>query len=234
MTWPMRTSRAPSACMRRSAASIIAGCAMVAFGGGGPLHAARIARKLRVPRVIFPRGARRDVGLRHAVRRPGLRDGAGLPARPRHGRGKRVCGRFSLISTRRPRRRSARPAPCAGTAALRHALSRPALRHRGRAAGRLQRTSARRWKASFSERYREIFHTNLAETDRRSSAARSRRARAAPRHISRPARKARSRVARLGSARGPAYFPATGGLVDCCVLLRSNLRPGTLRAGAGP
>lgn len=32
-------------------------CAMVAFGGSGPLHAARVARKLRVPRVIFPVGA---------------------------------------------------------------------------------------------------------------------------------------------------------------------------------
>jgi N-methylhydantoinase A len=31
--------------------------AMVAFGGCGPLHALRIARKLRVPRVIFPVGA---------------------------------------------------------------------------------------------------------------------------------------------------------------------------------
>jgi N-methylhydantoinase A len=33
------------------------GCAMVAFGGGGPLHAARIARKLGVKRVIYPAGA---------------------------------------------------------------------------------------------------------------------------------------------------------------------------------
>jgi N-methylhydantoinase A len=33
------------------------GSAMVAFGGGGPLHAVRIARKLRVPRVILPMGA---------------------------------------------------------------------------------------------------------------------------------------------------------------------------------
>ena len=32
-------------------------CGMVAFGGGGPIHAARIARKLRVPQVIFPAGA---------------------------------------------------------------------------------------------------------------------------------------------------------------------------------
>jgi len=30
---------------------------MIAFGGSGPAHAARIARKLRLPRVIFPRGS---------------------------------------------------------------------------------------------------------------------------------------------------------------------------------
>lgn len=32
-------------------------CGMTAFGGGGPIHAARIARKLGVPRVIYPAGA---------------------------------------------------------------------------------------------------------------------------------------------------------------------------------
>ncbi len=32
-------------------------CTMVAFGGAGPTHAARIARKLRIKRVIFPLGA---------------------------------------------------------------------------------------------------------------------------------------------------------------------------------
>lgn len=30
---------------------------MIAFGGSGPAHATRIARKLRLPRVIFPRGS---------------------------------------------------------------------------------------------------------------------------------------------------------------------------------
>src|SRR6185436_15707427 len=30
---------------------------MVAFGGSGPLHALAIARKLKIPRVIFPVGA---------------------------------------------------------------------------------------------------------------------------------------------------------------------------------
>jgi N-methylhydantoinase A len=32
-------------------------CSMVAFGGSGPVHAMRIARKLRIPQVIFPAGA---------------------------------------------------------------------------------------------------------------------------------------------------------------------------------
>ena len=32
-------------------------CAMVAFGGCGPIHAARIAAKLKIDRVIFPAGA---------------------------------------------------------------------------------------------------------------------------------------------------------------------------------
>lgn len=32
-------------------------CSMVAFGGAGPVHALRIARKLKIPRVLFPLGA---------------------------------------------------------------------------------------------------------------------------------------------------------------------------------
>ena len=32
-------------------------CTMVAFGGSGPAHAMRVARKLRIPKVIFPVGA---------------------------------------------------------------------------------------------------------------------------------------------------------------------------------
>ncbi len=33
------------------------GCSMVAFGGCGPVHAAGVARKLRIPRVVFPLAA---------------------------------------------------------------------------------------------------------------------------------------------------------------------------------
>jgi N-methylhydantoinase A len=32
-------------------------CSMIAFGGCGPIHALRIARKLKIPRVVFPVGA---------------------------------------------------------------------------------------------------------------------------------------------------------------------------------
>ena len=32
-------------------------CTMIAFGGSGPAHAIRIARKLRIPKVVFPVGA---------------------------------------------------------------------------------------------------------------------------------------------------------------------------------
>jgi N-methylhydantoinase A len=33
------------------------GCTMIAFGGAGPVHALRIARKLKIPRVVLPVGA---------------------------------------------------------------------------------------------------------------------------------------------------------------------------------
>jgi N-methylhydantoinase A len=32
-------------------------CSMIAFGGSGPAHAMRVARKLRIPRVVFPAAA---------------------------------------------------------------------------------------------------------------------------------------------------------------------------------
>ena len=32
------------------------GCSMIAFGGCGPIHAMRIARKLKIPEVVFPSG----------------------------------------------------------------------------------------------------------------------------------------------------------------------------------
>jgi N-methylhydantoinase A len=38
-------------------------CSMLAFGGSGPAHAMRIARKLRIPRVVFPIG----VGVMSAI-----------------------------------------------------------------------------------------------------------------------------------------------------------------------
>ena len=63
---------------------------MVAFGGSGPLHALAIARKLKIPRVVFPVGAGVMSALGLADQPAGVRDGA-LAAHPcrRH-----RCGRF--------------------------------------------------------------------------------------------------------------------------------------------
>ena len=47
---------------------------MVAFGGSGPVHALAIARKLRIPRVIFTHRGGRDVGARTARETARLRN----------------------------------------------------------------------------------------------------------------------------------------------------------------
>ena len=52
-----RTWRMPRAFMPSSAASDIAACTMIAFGGGAPLHACRLAEKVGVTTMIVPKGA---------------------------------------------------------------------------------------------------------------------------------------------------------------------------------
>ena len=63
---------------------------LVAFGGGGPLYGADIARELSIPRVIVPLASRHHLrdgaaGLRPQVRDPADGDGRGRrrPTRPR-------------------------------------------------------------------------------------------------------------------------------------------------------
>ena len=51
-TWPT-----PRACTRSSAASDVAGRTLIAFGGAAPLHAARLAEKLGIDRILMPPGA---------------------------------------------------------------------------------------------------------------------------------------------------------------------------------
>ena len=47
----------PRASMPSSAARTSPACTMIAFGGGAPLHACRLAEKLGVTTMIVPKGA---------------------------------------------------------------------------------------------------------------------------------------------------------------------------------
>jgi N-methylhydantoinase A len=71
-----RTSRAPSASTPANAGFDYRSGSMVAFGGSGPLHAMAIARKLKIPRVVFPVGAGVNVGARAADQPAGVRAGS--------------------------------------------------------------------------------------------------------------------------------------------------------------
>ena len=55
--WCARTWRAPRACMRSSAARSSSEHTLIAFGGAAPLHAARVAEKLGLARVLVPPNA---------------------------------------------------------------------------------------------------------------------------------------------------------------------------------
>ena len=46
---------------------------LVAFGGGGPLHACSLARALRIPRVLIPAHAGRALGSGNSAGRYGAR-----------------------------------------------------------------------------------------------------------------------------------------------------------------
>ena len=111
---------------------------MVAFGGSGPLHALAIARKLKIPRVIFPVGAGVMSALGLLISPLGLRGGA-LAAHPRR---RYRCRRFrrdvpgigergEVVPAERRRGR----ARYSAQAATRHALPGAGPRDRGDAAG---------------------------------------------------------------------------------------------------
>ena len=51
-TWPM-----PHACTRSNSGKTYAGRTLIAFGGGGPVHACRVAEKIGISRVLVPSGA---------------------------------------------------------------------------------------------------------------------------------------------------------------------------------
>ncbi|WP_375457796.1 hydantoinase/oxoprolinase family protein [uncultured Enterovirga sp.] len=212
------------------------GSAMVAFGGGGPLHAARIARKLRVPRVIFPMGA----GVMSAF---GMLSGAqafeAVRAFPR---------RLDDVSDEELAATLAELEAEASSPLVGSGVPAPAIRWHRRADMRYSgqhydievEVPERRGpapdgglrealRALFSARYREIFHTNLdqpiAIVGWKVEAGGP-----APGHVTTgPTREGTGGDALIG--RRPAFFPLAGGLVDCPVYARGRLAPGTVVAG---
>lgn len=207
------------------------GSAMVAFGGGGPLHAARIARKLRVPRVIFPMGA----GVMSAF---GMLSGAqsfeSMRAYPRL-LDQIDDSDLATVVAELDAEASA-PLMATGVSPSRlHWHRRVDMRYRGQhydiEVELPGETDGLReaLRALFAERYREIFHTNLDEPIEivgwkvEASAE-------APQHFSTsPGTSDRGGNARLGMRE--AFFPTLGGLVDCPVYARSRLAPGMVIDG---
>lgn len=203
------------------------GCAMVAFGGGGPLHAARIARKLRVPCVIFPRGA----GVMSAF---GMLSGAQSFETVR-------AFRHSLDAVGEAELRGLLAELDAEAAAPLGASDgvswhrRFDMRYRGQhydievelPDGCDNVSEALRTR--FTERYREIFHTNLDEPVE-IVGCKVEASASAPRHFSTsPADEDGGGEGGAGSRL--AYFPVAGGRIDCPVHLRSRLRPGMVVEG---
>ena len=53
----MRTWPTPPACTRSNRGKTYDGRTLIAFGGGGPVHACRVAEKIGINRVVVPSGA---------------------------------------------------------------------------------------------------------------------------------------------------------------------------------
>jgi N-methylhydantoinase A len=202
------------------------GCAMVAFGGGGPLHAARIARKLRVPRVIFPRGA----GVMSAF---GMLSGAPSFETVRAFRRSLDAVEEGELKGLLAELDGEASAPL-GTSDNVRWHRRFDMRYRGQhydievelpdGGGSLREAL----RLCFTQRYREIFHTNLDEPIEIVGCKVEASASAPPHFSTSPAVEDSGEG---GAGSRPAYFPAAGGRIDCPVHVRSRLRPGMVVKG---
>lgn len=201
---------------------------MVASGGGGPIHAARIARKLKVPRVIYPAGA----GVMSAF---GMLQGAAS---------------FEVV------RSHGQPLDTLDPTALRRLLAEAAEEVRGHllAAGiapdviELDCRLDMRYRgqghdievrvpldlateeqidalpALFEKAYREVFHTTLEQPLEITGLKAEARA-PKPGFMTLGRSVNETATSALKGTR-TAYFPLAGGIVDCPVYDRYLLRPG--------
>lgn len=208
-------------------------CGMVAFGGGGPIHAARIARKLKIPLVIFPAGA----GIMSAF---GMLSGAQsfevLRAFPR-AVANLTADEFSrALESIEKEASSFLLAGGVPQSAIRRAR-RVDMRYRGQgydievplpdnvAPAALFKMLPN----LFSERYRHVFHASLDEALEIVSLKVEASGPPPERFTTGTKPAAGTQNALKGSRR--AYFPGRGGIVDCPVYARERLLPGTLIEG---
>jgi N-methylhydantoinase A len=209
-------------------------CSMIAFGGSGPLHAARVARKLRIPRVVCPTGA-------------GVMSAFGLLSSPvgfELVRSRRIAlARLDAASLRTEFDRLAEEAErflaeagiAAADVARRYRLD---MRYAGQGyeievpvEGPLDDTLAARLPALFADEYAKVFGISFPEKPVEivnwkvdasgPEPGRERTYRLRPDGAARHARKGTR----------PAYFPEAGGFVDCPVYDRYALRRGDAIAG---
>ena len=209
-------------------------CSMIAFGGSGPLHAARVARKLKIPRVVCPTGAgvmsafgllsspvgfelvrSRRVSLARLDAQQILREFTGLAAE---------ADRFL-----------AEAGVKAVDVAHRHRLD---MRYEGQGyevevpvVGPLDATIRERLPHAFAQAYAKVF--GLAFDDKPVEIVNWKVDASGPepgaRHDHRLKAGPPSASSRKGTRR--AYFPERDGPVDCPVLDRYALEPGDTVAG---
>jgi len=207
--------------------------AMTASGGGGPIHAARIARKLKVPRVVFPAGA----GVMSAF---GMLVGAMSFESLRF-------RRFDLVDLEIAGfEASMRPVEAEAVAFLREAGIDPGritverrldMRYRGQGydievalPDEPAEVLLRRLPDLFAQAYRSIFETTLDQP--LEIVGWKAEARGPEPEFAQGAGKGSGPASPAGALKGsrPAYFPAAGGLIDCPVYDRYSLTAGeTLR-----
>ena len=232
-----RTWRMPPACMPSSAARPSSNqYKLIAFGGAAPLHAARLAEKLGIRRVIVPpnAGVGSAVGfLRGAGRLRGGAQPLHAARRLRRRRPPTGCSKeMSAEADARWSRRRARPGDLRAPHGL-HALCRPGPRDHGRAAatGRSLAADAHRCATAYERDYAALFERHIPNAaieilswtvpglDRAPRCRRARRAapaRAAAtagRHaagVRRPQRPARPRCRSTGATRCRRAAPLAG------------------------
>jgi N-methylhydantoinase A len=209
-------------------------CSMIAFGGSGPLHAARVARKLRIPRVICPSGA----GVMSAFGLLSSPVGFEL-VRSRRVALARLDGAALRAAFEELAAEAGRFLAEAGIAAAdvtrRYRLD---MRYEGQGYeievpvdGALDEDLAARLPAAFATEYTKVF--GLAFPDKPVEIVNWKVDASGPE----PGRERTYRLKPEGGARAarrgarPAYFPEAGGFVDCPVYDRYALRPGDAVAG---